>query len=265
VIAITYSIIAPLVLGFATIGFGIIYFATRYNSLYVLTNNIDTKGAAYAKALQQLMTGVYLSEVCLIGLFAINTSPGPIVLMAFFLGCTAIYHALMRHALKPLMDYLPESYDGDDQANMFDTTDYKSYDLSKSDDVPPSQVRTASSKKMTAKKASLFGKFWDPKKFKSHQSVRGHVPSYAPPQYLADEEQDAYYNPAVKSPVPQLWIVRDEMGISRQEVKDTSEVLPITDEYARFNEKNKVVWTQAGGDGGLNLQEVPVWEKRVDY
>ena len=65
--------------------------------------------------------------------------------------------------------------------------------------------------------------------------------------------------------MPQLWIVRDEMGISRQEVKDTSEVLPITDEYARLSEKNKIVWTQIGEDGGLNLQEVPVWEKRVDY
>jgi len=212
-----------------------------------------------------MMTGVYLSEVCLIGLFAINTAPGPIVLMAFFLGCTANYHALMRHALKPLMDYLPDSYDGDDQANMFDTTDYKSYNLSKSDGVPPSQVQTASSKKMTAKKASLFGRVWNPKKFKSHQSVKSLVPSHPEPMYLQEEEEDAYYNPAIKSPVPQLWIVRDEMGISRQEVKDSSEVVHITDEYARFNEKNKVVWTQIDGDGGLDLQAVPIWEKRVDY
>lgn len=59
--------------------------------------------------------------------------------------------------------------------------------------------------------------------------------------------------------MPQLWIVRDEMGISRQEVKDSSEVCHITDDYAIFNEKNKVIWTQAECDDGyLNLHDVPV-------
>jgi hypothetical protein len=209
------------------------------------------------------MTGVYLSEICLIGLFAINTAPGPIVLMAFFLACTAIYHVLMRYALKPLTTYLPESFDGDDQVNMFDTTDYKSYDHAKSEGVPPSDVRVSTTKKMTAKKASLFGRVFDPKKFKSHETVRSLIPNHPAPMYLAEEEDEAYYDPAVTSRVPHLWIVRDEMGISRQEVKDSSEVVRITDEYARFNEKNKVVWTQAEGD--VVLQDVPVWENRVDY
>lgn len=209
------------------------------------------------------MTGVYLAEVCLIGLFAINTAPGPIVLMAFFLGCTAVYHSMMRHALKPLTTYLPDSYNGDDQLNMFDTTDHKSYDLSKSEGVPPSEVSVAATKKMTAKKASFFGRVFDPKKFKSHEVVKGLLPNHPAPRYLDEEEDNAYYNPAVTSPVPQLWIVRDEMGISRQEVKDSSQVCHITDEYATFNEKNKVVWTQQ--EGNVVLADVPIWEKRVDY
>merc|ERR1711981_1415431 len=70
VIAISYSCIAPLVLGFATIGLGLLYLVYRHNFLYVYDNNIDTKGMAYAKALQQLTVGVYLAEFCLIGLFA---------------------------------------------------------------------------------------------------------------------------------------------------------------------------------------------------
>ena len=40
-----------------------------------------------------------------------------------------MYHSIMRHALIPLTIYLPESFDGDDQHNMFDTTDYKSYEI----------------------------------------------------------------------------------------------------------------------------------------
>lgn len=261
--AITYSIISPLLLGFATIGFGIIYFAARYNTFYILTNQVDTQGAAYAKVMQQLMTGVYLSEVCLIGLFAINTAPGPIVLMAVFLGATAIYHAAMRHALKPLTAYLPDSIDGDHQASLFDTTDHKSYDYTKSEGHPPSEARVSGSKKLTAKKALFFQRIFDPKKFKSHESVKALVPDRPLPRYEEVEEEDAYYNPAVTSAIPQLWIVGDEIGVSRQEVKDSSEVVQITDEYARFNEKNKVVWTQTKGD--IILQDVPIWQKRIDY
>ena len=50
-------------------------------------------------------------------------------------------------------------------------------------------------------------------------------------------EETAYFNPAVTSGTPRLWIVSDEMGISKQEVKDSSEACHITDEFAHFNEK----------------------------
>jgi hypothetical protein len=258
-LAITYSIIAPLILGFATVGFGIIYLAVRYNTFFVLTNNIDTKGLAYAKALQQLMTGVYLSEVCLIGLFAINTAPGPIVLMAIFLVGTAIYHVMMRHALKPLEMYLPDSLDGE-SVDMFSHADYKSYDAAKAS-VPPSQADPITPKKFSAKKAGFLARLFDPKKFKSHQTARGLVPNWPAPQYLDEEQETAYFNPAITSPVPRLWIVRDKMRISRKEVADSSEVIPITDDFATFNEKGKVVWDYEGA----TLQDMPIYQKRVDY
>ena len=232
---------------------------------------MDTKGRAYAKVLQQLMTGVYISEVCLIGLFAINTAPGPIILMAIFLFGTAIYHALMRHALKPLMEYLPESYEGDEgkgATTLFSTTDHKSYDASKADGAGPTEASVAQSptkKKMTAKKANLFTKMWDPRKFKSHGQVPTMVPNYPPPKYEQEDEKLAYYNPITYSKVPNLWIARDEMGISTREVRETREVCPITDEFAYFNEKNKIVWRGPEDEGGARLEDVPIWEKRVDY
>lgn len=238
--AITYSIIAPLVLGFATVGFGIVYLAVRYNTFFVLTNNIDTKGLAYARALQQLMTGVYLSEVCLIGLFAINTAPGPIVLMVIFLVATIIYHSMMRHALKPLQLYLPDSLDGESR-DLFSHADVKSYDSTKSS-VPPSQAEPIIPKKFSAKKAGFLARMFDPKKFKSHQTVRGLVPNWPVPQYLEEEEERAYFNPAITSLVPRLWIARDSMGISQREVRESSQVVPISDEFSSYNEKGKIVW-----------------------
>ncbi|TVY83414.1 putative membrane protein [Lachnellula suecica] len=258
IIAITYSIIAPLVLGFATVGFFFIYLAVRYNTFFVLTNNVDTKGRAYTLGIQQLMTGVYLGEVCLIGLFAINTAPGPIVLMVVFLVFTALYHAAMRHALKPLTNHLPDNLDGDDHVSMFSTADHKTYDAEKTG-VPPTEAPTVQPKKFSATKASFFDRIFDPRKFKSYQRVRSVVPQWAPPQYDARDEEFAYFNPAITSQVPNLWIVRDEMGISQREVRESSAVIPITDELARFDEKNKVVWDQA------NPLAAPIYEKRIDY
>jgi len=260
IIAITYSIIAPLLLGFATIGFLLVYLAVRYNTFFVLTNNVDTKGLAYGRALQQLMTGVYLSEICLIGLFAINTAPGPIVLMAIFLGATIIYHMMMRHALKPLMLYLPESLDGE-SLDLFSHADYKSYDHGKSGGVPPSQIESVAPKGFRSKKAGLLARLFDPKKFKSHQTARSLVPNWPAPQYLDEEADTAYFNPAVTSQVPKLWIARDEMGISKKEIADTSVTLPISDDYATYNEKGKIVWDPEG----FTLQEMPIYEKRIDY
>ncbi|KAJ5051484.1 uncharacterized protein L3040_001260 [Drepanopeziza brunnea f. sp. 'multigermtubi'] len=258
VIALAYSIISPLVMGFATVGFAIIYLAVRYNSFFTLTNNVDTHGAAYAKAIQQLMTGVYIGEVCLLGLFAINTAPGPIVLMAIFLAATVIYHAMMRQALRPLTMYLPESMEGPDQVSLFTTTDHKSYDHSK-DGGPPSEMLVSEPRKFTAQKASFFQHLFDPSKFKSHGSVRSLVPNYPPPAYTPEEEELAYYDPALTSEVPKLWIVRDPMGISQREVEDSLEVVPITDRFASFDEKNKVTCDF------VRLEDAPVWEKRVDY
>lgn len=222
----------------------------------MLTNNIDTKGAAYERALQQLMTGVYISEVCLIGLFAINTSIGPIVLMVVFLILTAIYHAIMRNALRPLVNYLPDSIDGHVS---FEHADIGSYEL-KNANSPPTETQTLASKGVEKKKAGLFAKFFDPRKYASHQAVRALVPQYAPPRYDEWEEERAYYHPSIRAEKPRLWIVRDDLGISRKECQETGRVVDCSDEYATFNEKGKVVW-----NGQEQIESMPPWEKRIDY
>ena len=116
--------------------------------------------------------------------------------------------------------------------------------------------------KLTSKKASIFSKLFDPSKFKSHSQVKSLVPDYPPPQYTPEEEAEAYYDPALTTPVPRLWIVRDSMGISQREVKDSSAVVEISDAYASFNEKGKVVWEYQNQG---RLADAPIWEKRVDY
>ncbi|KAJ4351591.1 uncharacterized protein N0V89_006934 [Didymosphaeria variabile] len=115
VIAISYAIIAPLVLGFSTVGLALIYIAYKYNMLYVFTTDVDTKGACYARAMQQLMVGVYLAEFCLLGLFAINignsaVAVGPLILQIILIIVTIIVHIAMRKKLYPLVATLPLNF-----------------------------------------------------------------------------------------------------------------------------------------------------------
>jgi len=119
-IAISYSCIAPLVLGFAAIGLFFFYLAYRYEFLYVYGIPFDTKGLMYARALQQLFVGLYLAELCLIGLFSIGTGQsrvvlGPLVLMIILLIFTVIIHVSLNAALDPLLRYLPKTLETEEQ------------------------------------------------------------------------------------------------------------------------------------------------------
>jgi ABC-type transport system involved in multi-copper enzyme maturation permease subunit len=96
-------------LGFSTVGMLFFYIAYRYNILYVIENKTDTKGLMYPRALQQLLTGVYLGEISLIGIFALSMAIGPLILMIVFLAFTIIFHVSLNSAIKPLFENLPKS------------------------------------------------------------------------------------------------------------------------------------------------------------
>ena len=59
---------------------GLFYLAYRYNILFVTDTAVDTHGLIYPRALKQLLSGVYIAEVCMIGMFIISKAAGPAVL-----------------------------------------------------------------------------------------------------------------------------------------------------------------------------------------
>ena len=85
VIAIAYSCIAPLVLGFAAVGLFFYYLSYKYNMIYVIQTKVDTKGEAYKRALQHIPTGIYIAELCLIGLFGLRKAGAQTALMVVLL------------------------------------------------------------------------------------------------------------------------------------------------------------------------------------
>ncbi len=292
VIAITYSCIAPLVLGFATIGMGLIYGAYRYNMFFVYNSSIDTKGASYAMALQQLTTGVYLAELCLIGLFAIRlrhnpVAAGPLALMIILLAATILYHYSMKRALDPLLQMLPHNLLTESEvpydASLADAEsgtprkhspsasssssqrrhpDRSESQASHSEDVvAPAAINDLSTLHKDHPTPSFFHRYFSP----AGQSAADIAASLHPrlrkpvPPYPADVARKAYLNPAMKSQTPLLWIVHDEMGISEEEVRETGEVVSITDEGAWLDGKNGVVWDQE------RVRDMPLWKDEVVY
>ncbi|KAL8692615.1 MAG: hypothetical protein Q9218_002402 [Villophora microphyllina] len=270
VIAITYSIIAPLVLGFATIGLYLIYLAYRYNLLFVVDSRVDTKGLVYPRALQQTTTGAYLAIVCLIGLFGIRAAPGPIVLMVVFLIFVVLFHISLNSALDPLLKFLPKSLEAEEEHLLANENGISAPNSSaghekgghhlnnstvdSSIDSPRKDLGPA-----PHKKPNFITKFLRPDLYTDYHTLRRLVPAgFAEIAYDPVVERDAYYHPSISSQTPLLWVPRDSMGVSRQECVHSGKIIPMTDEAAGFDEKGKLVWDHESA-------RPPIWQEKIYY
>lgn len=265
VIAIAYSTIAPLVMGFSVVGLTLFYYAYKYNLLYVNMSAIDTKGLVYAKALKHTLVGCYLSVGCLTGLFAVasgGTGKGPLVMMIMLLVTMILYHISLNAAVKPLLLYLPRSLEAEEDALLgAESGSPAGYGP---DSEKAIAERIGSNIEATPSRTGLVGllkKFVRPDIYASYSIMRRLVPrDFGAITYSPQVERDAYQHPAVNDVAPLLWIPRDEMGVSRQEVAHTSQITPITDEGASFDSKGRITWhlEETGG-------RPPIWEETVYY
>lgn len=267
-ISITYAPIAPLMLGFATIGQGLFYFAYRYNLLFVDSSVIDTKGLVYPKALHHTLIGCYLAVICLIGLFGIRAAPAPLALMVVFLIFMVLYHMSLSSAVKPLLHYLPRSLDAEEAALL--QTESAVMAGAEAQPKETAQEKRALEELKLAKetmppggnkRTSWMKRFFRPDIYASYTVLRRLVPQeFAEIRYSSEVERDAYQDPAVNAAAPLLWVPRDLMGVSRQECLHTNKVTPMTDEGASFNDKGKIVWDEEGMSG-----QPPIFEEKIYY
>lgn len=203
-----------------------------------------------------MFVGLYIAEVCLIGLFAIGTGEsvgalGPLILMIIFLVFTALYHLSLNTALSPLINYLPKSLESEEQRL-----------LEEDRAAEASEKMAEASHDSTAdaaphKKPGVLKKFLRPDIFTDYTTLRRLVPKEIQIRYEPAIEDNAYFHPSITSEPPLLWIPRDPMGISKQEIRDTSKIIPITDESAHLDEKNKIVWDAE--DGRPPIYEEPIY------
>lgn len=242
------------------------YLANRYNLLFVYNAQIDTQGLVYPRALQQTTTGAYIGLVCLIGLFAIKTAIGPLILTIAFFIFVVLFHVSLNSAIAPLLLYLPKSLQAEEDALLAVEDGYNNDGSTAKEgtmvastlvDSPPSTGKGLSP--APHKKPNLFTKWLHPDIYTDYQTLRRLVPrDFAEIKYDPVIERDAYYHPAISSPPPLLWIPRDPMGISRQECRHSSKVIPMTDEGASLDDKNKLTWDQESA-------RPPIYKEKIYY
>ncbi|KAJ8098345.1 hypothetical protein POJ06DRAFT_259229 [Lipomyces tetrasporus] len=124
-IGIVYTIISPLIMPMSLISFSLFYVAYRYMFIYCNYNPIDSAGLYFHRAINQLFTGVYVMELCLVGLFflvrdadlkASCTAHGIIMIIVFIF--TGIYQVVLNYSFGPLFTYLPVSLESRAQIAM---------------------------------------------------------------------------------------------------------------------------------------------------
>ncbi|KAK9371161.1 hypothetical protein V1509DRAFT_613788 [Lipomyces kononenkoae] len=118
-IGIVYTIISPLIMPMCLIAFSLFYIAYRYMFIYCNYNQTDSGGLYFHRAINQLFTGVYVMELCLVGLFFLvrdsdlqpSCTPHAIIMIVVFV-FTAIYQFILNNSYGPLFTYLPVSLEG---------------------------------------------------------------------------------------------------------------------------------------------------------
>lgn len=240
--------------------------------LYVSNADIDTKGLVYSRALQQTTTGCYLLIVCLIGLFAIGSAAdtaavGPLILMIIFGVFCVLYHMSLIQALDPLLNYLPKNLEAEEEAllsregkhGLNGEGEPSGSGAADGGDPEKIAINSPSAAPNDGKKPNFFAKWIRPDIYTNYASMRGLIPSdFADIYYEPEVERDAYFHPAITAKLPLLWIPRDPLGVSRQEVEHTSKVIPMTDEDATLDDKNKIIWNEDKG-------QPPIYEEKVYY
>lgn len=119
-IGIIYSITSPLILVFMLLIFGLFSIVYRYNILFVYRNMNDTGGELFPVALNQMFTGIYILEICLIGLFfaiqgdgnAFRCLPQAIIMIIVMAG-TIVFQWQLNAVFEPLFRYLPITLEDD--------------------------------------------------------------------------------------------------------------------------------------------------------
>lgn len=313
-IALVYSVIAPIISIFAIITFSLLWIANRYTMLYVNRLTVDTGGVLYPRAINQTFTGLYVMELCLIGLFfLVRDDQGhpacsiQAIIMIVATVLTVLYQFLLNMSFGPLFRYLPITVE--DEAVLRDQAFQRAQDrrfgiipdedeehtdkessllagqrdgaqdpsnggpgvgrrLSKRVGFKPVKMIVGAGRTLTHKtygkaeeRMQNANKVRDEKRNKDLEAQRAigdalYGGFHDEIEDLTPEERDAlvkraFTHSALRAVRPTVWIPRDEIGVSDDEIRRTnqfSEHIWISNEGTAMDSKARVVYGRAPPD-----------------
>ncbi|PFH59476.1 hypothetical protein XA68_12285 [Ophiocordyceps unilateralis] len=260
-IGLVYCVTAPLISIFVVITFSLLWVAQRYTMLYVCRFETDTGGVLYPRAINQTFTGLYFMELCMAGLFLIVqnekekrtcTAHGVVMIVVFLL--TALYQILLNVSFSPLLRYLPITFE--DEAVLRDEAFQRAQDLrfSTARDEARQDVSVDSKGRESEVRLS-FGDYRRRQRQRDLEDQRaigdalyGGVPDDI--EDLTPEQRDAltrhaFHHYALRARRPTVWIPRDDLGVSDDEIQRTreySENIWISNEGTALDSKVRVVY-----------------------
>lgn len=280
-IVFAYSIISPLILAFATCAYLLVYVAFAYNLAYVNIEGPETYGLHYPRALFQLFTGIYLGQVCMLGIFAVGKGWGPIVLQVIAIVATVAAHISLKLAFDRLVTVVPldcmRPLDGvSSTASFKGHSEYQAKVLSKRRNAENGELHRAikkdEEKQLEVKEGlaeedvfsdtrqnaivplladrdfksstphSFFVRFFRPDIYMNYRLAKLLLPATYNVEPAAAPNKHAYDMPSVSAQKPTVWIPRDPMGLSSVEIEKLTKVVAATDENASFSDKGKIVF-----------------------
>lgn len=231
--------------------------------LYTVQPKVDTKGHCYTLALQQILTGIYIAELCLFGLFSLRSATGPSIMIGVLLIATVIFNYTTNRYFAPLEQYLPVDLalesENNEQAPLLTASEEGESDALRNTE---SNIERISNRTHVPKKvATPVAQFLQPHIFASHTAMKawlreGDFDADDVPEYSEEEVKKAYLNPAYTSKTPVVWLARDNMGVSKNESQENQSAgIASSDQGAWIDEKGKLKWSVD------DFEEVPIFKK----
>ncbi len=273
---------------FNIITFSLFWLVYRYNTLYVTKFRFDTGGLLYPTAINQLFTGLYIMEICLIGLFLLvrdatdqgiaygTPCKGQAIIMAVVFTFTILYQWLLNRAFSPLFRYLPITLE-DEAVNRdeeFARAQESRWRLNENEQLGEDikdvlEERERCSQEEDARVHDNRGivksdrnRHHEARDIEAQQTGSDRIGEALfagvnnEIEDLNPEERDqlvrhAFQHQALRARRPVIWIPKDELGISDDEILRTQKLskhIWISNEYTGLDSKGRVVYRRSPPD-----------------
>ncbi|KAJ6595767.1 hypothetical protein DFH09DRAFT_1135552 [Mycena vulgaris] len=239
VIALVYSVISPIINGLACFTFFAFYQLYKYLFLWQFEQppSSDTGGLFFPKAITHIFVGLYLQQVCMIGLFFltqdVNKKPSATpqgALMVVLLVFTILFQMLISNSYGPLKHALPLSL----AEKTFSAT-------------PIERAETAATRngseahEMTETKKAHHMSMSSPHENEEYEGLTERQKVGSRAARIKSEEEYGFAHPAASRPQRVVWFPRDRLGLAEEEERGCREAgVDVSLKDAEMNEKGKV-------------------------